>query len=83
MHHDQNENLTEITTCMDHYVQQLKPIVSVELGLKADAEANASAALAALFVSLLGGLAWLCQLRGDIAVYVVALQRTITLRCMF
>ena len=28
-----------------------------------------------MFLSLLGGLAWLTQLRADIAVYVVALQR--------
>ena len=75
MKHTQSEDLSEIICCMDHYVRQLKPIVSLELKVKHSDDSEASPALTALFMSLLGGLAWLTQLRADIAVYVVALQR--------
>ena len=73
--HYQDKGLGEIVQCMDHYVQQLRKISSSELTLKSDPEAPASVTLTALFTSLLGGLAWLTQLRADIAIYVVALQR--------
>ena len=77
MKYDQTEDRKKTNTNMSHYVQQLRSITSVELSFKpgSGSEDDASAALTALFTSLLGGLAWLTQLRADIAVYVVALQR--------
>ena len=53
---------------------QLKPVDSTEMSTS-DEDILASAALAAMFVSLLGALAWLTQGRPDIAIFVVALQR--------
>ena len=53
--HAQDEKDFSITTSMDHYVAQLKPIVSLELKTKQN-EDTCSMALAALFCTLLGGL---------------------------
>ena len=72
--HHQKEDLS-IETHMNHYVDQLRPIVSTELATATDDTALASAALIVLYASLLGALAWLTQGRPDISVYVVALQR--------
>ena len=74
----ESEDKKEIATDMHRYVQQLKPTVSAEFNVRNAAsavDADASAPLAALFMSLLGVLARPSQLRADIAVYVVALQR--------
>ena len=57
--HVQGEDFS-ITTTMDHYIDQLKPIVSSELKIKSN-EDSCSAALAALYGTLLGGLHWLAQ----------------------
>ena len=77
MKYEQQKDCRKIETDMSHYVQQLRPIMSTELSVKQGfgSDLNASAALTALFTSLLGGLAWVTQLRADVSVYVVALQR--------
>ena len=72
--HIQSGDRLRITTCMDHYVKQLKPIVSLELKVKADEEQDASEALTALYASFFIGR---CRL-------VVAIEsRRCRLRCRF
>ena len=56
-----------------HYAKELKLIPESDLRLHPDD--LASAEVAKLYMSLLGGVAWLAQTRLDICVFVAALQR--------
>ncbi|CAE7799125.1 pol, partial [Symbiodinium sp. CCMP2456] len=58
-----------------HYVQELRPIPEAELKLRSLSEV-ASEDMKHLFMSLLGGVAWVVQTRPDVAVFVAALQRS-------
>jgi hypothetical protein len=66
-----------ITMHQNHYVAQLRPINEGLLGEhKDDEDVNGfSPELGTLFMSLLGGLAWLVLTRLDICIYVQAMQR--------
>ena len=79
VNHEQSKDKEQITINMDKYVKQLQPIQSPELGLEANPLDLASPALMASYLSLVGALAWLTQLRADMSVYVVALQRRNTI----
>ena len=57
-----------------HYVTELKPIPEGEIKAMT-AETVVSAEIQKLFMSLLGGVAWVTQTRPDISVFVSALQR--------
>ena len=57
-----------------HYVQELRPIPEAELILRSLSE-SVSEDMKHLFMSLLGGVAWVVQTRPDVAVFVAALQR--------
>jgi hypothetical protein len=57
-----------------HYVRELKPIADAELRLQSRTK-QVDEAQQRLYMSLVGGLAWVVQTRPDIAVFVAALQR--------
>ena len=57
-----------------HYIRELKPIAEAELRLRPKTE-QVEDALQKLYMSLVGGLAWVVQTRPDVAVFIAALQR--------
>ena len=58
----------------NHYASRLSPIDPSIMGREPD-DTLADKHLHGLYLRLLGGVAWLVMTRGDIAIYVVALQR--------
>ena len=66
-----------VTMHQNHYAAQLRPIDESLLGSHKDEEEvnDFSSELGTLFMSLLGGLAWLVLTRLDICVYVQCMQR--------
>ena len=70
----QDQKTFEVTMSQDHYVKALRPITadSVQLA-KEDDEVEDD--LKQQFWSLLGGVAWIVVVRGDIVVYLGYLQR--------
>ena len=63
-----------IECSMDHYLEQLRPIVHADLGKKDDDETTTKE-LHVQFMSLRGGVSWVCMCRADGIVYVGYLQR--------
>ena len=63
-----------VTMDQFHYANSLRPVIAVEAQGGADDD-RLSTELAAVFLTIVGALAWLLQTRMDIAVYVCSLQR--------
>ena len=63
-----------VVTHQNHYAQTLNPINTVNLNLNKP-EVALSADYHSLYLSLLGGLAWLNQTRLDTCVFTCSLQR--------
>ena len=74
INHVQDPNTYVVICEQNAYIACLKPIVSSELS-SAQPEDVASPELAAMFISLLGALAYCLLTRMDLGVYVCALQR--------
>ena len=72
--HIQDTSTFKVTCDQNHYISCLKPI-NVDGISKLDVDATASAQHKALFISLLGALAYTLLTRIDIAVFIAALQR--------
>ena len=62
-----------ITISQDHYLLQLRPIIDDNPAASDDTTASEN--MHAAFLSLLGGMAWVVQTRGDICCFVGMLQR--------
>jgi hypothetical protein len=73
IHHIQQSDFS-VVTHQNHYAQTLHPITTTTIDItKTDALLDYT--LHSLFMSLLGGLAWLNQTRLDTCIFIVALQR--------
>ena len=72
--HEQSEDYSTVDTTMDHYLEQLRPIVHPNLGIKSPEE-TVDDTVHAQFMSLRGGVAWTTLCRVDSLVYVGYLQR--------
>ena len=72
--HMQNKENFEVITHQRHYIVKLNGIDNSLLGREPD-DKLVDKMLHGLFLRLLGGVAWCQMTRGDMSVYIVALQR--------
>ena len=72
--HVHNTVTFEVYTHQKKYISEPKPIPILH-GKMADFNQPADANTAALYISLLGGISWVCQTRADIYIYVGFCQR--------
>ena len=72
--HEQDEKTKEVTVHQNHYVKQLRPMKDDHVR-HMDPLAEVDERTKTVYMSLLGGVAWVVQTRPDVGVYVSSLQR--------
>jgi len=72
--HDQDVNSKATTVHQNHYIKQIKPMKDDHVR-HMDPLTEVDERTKTVYMSLLGGIAWVVQTRPDVAVYVSSLQR--------